>query len=94
MNALDVPLKNATRLSSKDAIKFTVSDEGDLKEAYQIWQMFFNGQLRAQPQIFAGPVFGTIPAEDVAIWIMNNQVPWRLNMQLHKYIWEPEARRT
>jgi len=38
------------------------------------------------------PVFGALPPQEVAAWVLASRLPLRLNLQLHKYLWGPEAR--
>jgi 7-carboxy-7-deazaguanine synthase len=42
--------------------------------------------------LLISPVFGRIPAHRVAAWILESRLPLRLNLQLHKILWGPEAR--
>jgi 7-carboxy-7-deazaguanine synthase len=42
--------------------------------------------------VLISPVFGVVSPRDAARWILQSGAPLRLNMQLHKYIWGPEAR--
>ncbi len=37
------------------------------------------------------PVFGAIEPRRIAEWITAENVPVRFQLQLHKYIWEPDA---
>jgi 7-carboxy-7-deazaguanine synthase len=37
-------------------------------------------------------VFGAIDPRRLAEWILDDRLPVRLNLQLHKIIWSPEAR--
>lgn len=95
INFLEIPMENVTRLTGKDVVKFTVVSEDDLKEAYNVWSNYLTGRnLIDEPQIFCGPVWGKMEPKDVASWILQYKLPWRLNLQLHKYIWNPNARRT
>ena len=42
---------------------------------------------------FIFPVFGKINAEDIVSFMKQNQMTYaRLQLQLHKYIWDPEKR--
>lgn len=93
IDPLGTMMKNASRLSSKDAIKFTVKDREDITEAYAAWNML--SQI-TNAQVFCGPVWGSgnITPGGVADWILEHRLPWRLNIQVHKYIWPPDARRT
>jgi 7-carboxy-7-deazaguanine synthase len=38
------------------------------------------------------PVFGKIDAQTLARWILQDRLDVRLQLQLHKLIWDPEHR--
>ena len=48
--------------------------------------------LTGRVPVLISPVFGAVALPEVAAWIVNSRQPLRLNLQLHKYIWGPEAR--
>ena len=39
------------------------------------------------------PVHGRLDPKNLVEWMLRDRLPARLNLQLHKYIWEPETRR-
>jgi 7-carboxy-7-deazaguanine synthase len=94
IEVLDTVMENVSRLTAKDVIKFTVANDADLKQAYGVWLNFFADRGPDSPMIFCGPVWDKMEPSKVAQWILMHKLPWRLNIQLHKYIWAPEARRT
>jgi 7-carboxy-7-deazaguanine synthase len=89
----DIVWQNMLQLRPKDAIKFTVADKNDLAQATTLYNKL-RYQIDLGVQFFVGPVWGKIEPAEVVEWILNNQLPWRLNLQVHKYIWDPEARET
>lgn len=38
------------------------------------------------------PVFGRLENADLASWILEDRIPVRLQLQLHKFIWSPDTR--
>jgi hypothetical protein len=46
------------------------------------------------PEFYCGPVWGKLEPSEVVDFILSNKLPWRLNIQAHKYIWLADARRT
>jgi len=48
--------------------------------------------LAGRVPLLISPVFGAVPLQEAAAWILESCLPLRLNLQLHKYIWGPEAR--
>lgn len=89
----DTVWQNAIRLGEDDAIKFTVTSKSDLSQAYSTYQAV---KLHISPrvQVFCGPVWGKFEPAEVVQWILDHKLPWKLNLQVHKYIWNPDARRT
>lgn len=82
-------LKNLDDLTGRDELKCVVSDRQDFDWALATirpWQSW-----ERHPVLFA-PVFGVLPPAQLAAWILATRLPLRLNMQIHKYIWHPEAR--
>jgi 7-carboxy-7-deazaguanine synthase len=81
---------NVNRLKSGDAIKFVVKGEQDLEEARLLTQLFQKNEVKAE--LFVGAAWGHI--DDIALidYIKNHQLPWRLNVQVHKHIWAPDLR--
>jgi 7-carboxy-7-deazaguanine synthase len=42
--------------------------------------------------VLVSPAYGRLPPSKLATWILEAKLPLRLNLQLHKYIWPPDAR--
>jgi 7-carboxy-7-deazaguanine synthase len=80
---------NLELLTAQDEIKFVVSDRLDFTWALEVIR---NHHLHKRVAVLISPVFGQVPLTEVAAWIIESGLPLRLNPQLHKYIWGPEAR--
>lgn len=83
-------LENFSCLTEIDSVKFVVSNHIDLNRAEEIIRTF---DLTARCCVFLGPVFGEIHPDTIVSFMkehMLNQV--RLQLQLHKYIWDPARR--
>jgi 7-carboxy-7-deazaguanine synthase len=89
---LDIRGANRDNLSTRDAIKFTVKDEEDLHEAARVWMSI--GAMMDPPLIYVGKVWEAtkISDADVVEFILDEKLPWRLNVQLHKHIWPADQR--
>lgn len=75
-------------LDDTDVIKFVVGSIEDLQQARDF--IFAHTTLA---NIFVSPVFGMIePSVIVDFLKENNLTDWRVQLQLHKYIWEPKKR--
>lgn len=80
---------NLALLTPRDEVKFVVSEEADFAWALEIIRQ---NQLLDRAPVLISPVFGQVPAQEAANWILTSRLPLRLNLQLHKYIWGPETR--
>lgn len=83
-------LENFLYFGEKNVIKFVVSDHTDLERAYELCE---NELRESRCQIYLSPVFGKI--EPVEIVEFMKEKKWgkaRLQLQLHKIIWDPEKR--
>lgn len=73
-------------LTPHDVIKFVVGDKEDLQEALD----FYN-KLAFPPIVYLSPVFGKIEPEKLVHFILNNKLwNWKVQLQIHKIIWEPD----
>ena len=80
---------NLEWLTPRDEVKFVVADRQDFLWAVGVIQEYgLSGRL----PLLISPVFGQAPAQEAAAWILESRLPLRLNLQLHKYLWGPEAR--
>ena len=82
-------LKNLEYLTSVDELKFVVADRRDFDWALKTLEPYRAWERHA---VLMSPAFGVLPPSDLAAWILGARLPLRLNLQLHKYIWRPEAR--
>ena len=81
--------ENIPLLKPRDQIKFVLSDREDFE-----WAV---GILRQHPdlkerEILFSPAYGLLDPSRLAEWILEDGVPARLQLQIHKYIWDPETR--
>jgi 7-carboxy-7-deazaguanine synthase len=80
---------NLECLTPRDEVKFVISGRDDFSWALEVIRA--HGLAGGLPLLIS-PVFGQVPAQEVAAWILESRLPLRLNLQLHKYLWGPEAR--
>ena len=81
---------NLAALERKDQIKFVILDEKDYQYAREFTARHALGS-RVDEIIFS-PVFGQLPPRTLAEWILRDGLEVRMGLQLHKFIWEPDAR--
>ncbi len=76
--------QNLSLLTRQDAIKFVLCDEGDYRWASQMLQQH---QLAAKCEVLFSPVHGEMDATRLAEWILRDRLPVRMQVQLHKLLW-------
>ena len=77
-------------LERKDQIKFVILDEADYHYAREFLDRH-RVRSRVDEVVFS-PVFGQLAPRELAEWILRDGLEVRLGLQLHKFIWEPDAR--
>ncbi len=82
--------ENLRVLEPKDEIKFVILDENDFRYACNFVQE--HGLKRRVNEIIFSPVFGQLEPRRLAEWILRDGLEVRMGLQLHKFIWDPEAR--
>jgi 7-carboxy-7-deazaguanine synthase len=70
-------------------IKFVISNRADYEWAERIVREY--GLPRRCTVLFS-PAFGAMPPRDLAAWLLEDSLEVRLNIQLHKYIYDPDER--
>jgi len=79
---------NLPLLIAHDEIKFVLCDESDYQWAKQIMQQY---QLAAKCQVLFSPVHGVLNATQLAEWILRDHLAVRMQVQLHKLLWNNAA---
>jgi 7-carboxy-7-deazaguanine synthase len=81
---------NLDLVSAGDEVKFVIRDRADFDYAVDV---VARHDLAARvAAILFSPVFGVLPPDQLAQWILAAHAPVRLQLQAHKYIWAPETR--
>ncbi|WP_028236005.1 putative 7-carboxy-7-deazaguanine synthase QueE [Pseudobutyrivibrio sp. MD2005] len=83
-------LTNFDCLTSKDTVKFVCSNVNELDKVCEIVDRY---RISDKCTCLISPVFGKIePADMVDYMINHNRNDIRLQLQLHKFIWDPNKR--
>lgn len=83
-------LENFEILEKKDTVKFVSGSIEDLKKAFEIIRKY---DLSRRCHVYISPVFGSIePAKIVDFMVENKLNDVNLQLQLHKFIWDPNMR--
>jgi 7-carboxy-7-deazaguanine synthase len=83
-------IENFGYLRKNDTVKFVISDEKDMARAAEIVKEY---RLDERFTVYFSTAFSRIkPADVVAYMIEHKLNRVKLQLQLHKYIWEPDKR--
>lgn len=77
--------ENLPLLTAHDEIKFVLCDEADYRWAKQIMQQH---HLAEKCPVLFSPVHGVLNTTQLAEWILHDRLPVRLQVQLHKLLWD------
>lgn len=82
--------KNLENLSDKDVLKFVVGSTEDLDQMKDVIE---NRATPLKCQIFVSPIFGDIEPSTIVDYILEHDLETcRVQLQLHKFIWDPNKR--
>jgi 7-carboxy-7-deazaguanine synthase len=81
---------NLARLGPRDEVKFVIADRADYEYAKEILARHDLGHRRGA--VLFSPAYGILDAKDLAAWVLADRLCVRVQLQLHKLIWGPEAR--
>jgi 7-carboxy-7-deazaguanine synthase len=81
--------ENLALLRASDEVKFVLAGEDDYRWAVDI---VARHALAGRCPVNFSPVFGRLDPTELAGWILRDRLPVRLNLQLHKILWDPAAR--
>ena len=81
---------NMDRLTSTDEVKFVIRDRADYEYARDVVSRFaLSGRVRA---VLFSPVHGVLDPKPLAEWVLADRLQVRVQLQVHKYIWDPLTR--
>ena len=82
--------ENIPHLTRRDEVKFVIGSREDYE-----WS---RTQVRAHDLparvncVLFSPIFGRIEPRQIVEWVLEDKLPVRFQLQMHKFIWEPRAR--
>lgn len=82
--------ENIPLLTPRDQIKFVLTNRADYEWAKE---QLIAHQLTNNTDVLFSPVHGELEAKTLAAWILEDKLPVRLQIQLHKYLWGNEPGR-
>ena len=73
----------------KDEVKFVIASLVDWKYAQDVIERY---DLTTRAKILVSPAWDSIDLKQLADWVSASGMDIRMQLQLHKYVWGPEAR--
>ncbi|MCK6479454.1 MAG: radical SAM protein [Planctomycetaceae bacterium] len=75
---------NLDLLTERDEVKFVLADRADYEWARTVVRERLAGR---PPAILLSPVHGALAPADLVSWMLEDRLPARLNLQIHKVVW-------
>ena len=82
--------QNLARLRPRDEVKFVVKDRADYEYARGV--IAAHDLPRRAAAIHISPVHGVLDPKTLSEWVLADNLPVRVQLQLHKYIWDAATR--
>jgi 7-carboxy-7-deazaguanine synthase len=82
--------ENLKHLRPIDELKFVIADRGDYEWMLRVVR---ERGLEGRVNILLSTAFGLIEPRQVVEWMLEDGLRARFQLQIHKYIWSPAARR-
>jgi 7-carboxy-7-deazaguanine synthase len=82
---------NLEHCGKRDQVKFVICDRTDYQWARV--KCDEHGLAERFGEVLFSPCAGSLPARELADWIVADRLPVRLQIQLHKYLWGDEPGR-
>ena len=82
--------ENFALLEKKDTVKFVAGSRADLERALEIIREF---RLTERCSVYISPVFGELKPAEIVNFMLENKLNWvNVQLQMHKFIWDPNMR--
>jgi 7-carboxy-7-deazaguanine synthase len=82
--------ENLDRLRPHDEVKFVIKDRADYEYARNLVRQRDLASRAAA--VHFSPVHGEMDLRTLSEWVLADRLPVRVQVQLHKYIWDPSTR--
>ena len=76
-------------IKNSDEVKFVICSRADYEWSKEIISQY---GLEERCKVLLSPGFGMLQPRDLAAWIIEDRLKVRLNIQIHKYIFDPGER--
>ena len=80
---------NLAHITPRDELKFVLRDRADYE--WMRAAIRERALVERTPNLLASTVFGALSPRELVNWVVSDALPVRVQLQLHKFIWEPTA---
>jgi 7-carboxy-7-deazaguanine synthase len=80
---------NLSHIGPRDELKFVLASRTDYEWARDVVRE--RRLFERTPNLLLSTVFGALATRDVVRWVLEDALPVRVQLQMHKYIWPPDA---
>ncbi|MEZ4329117.1 MAG: radical SAM protein [Polyangiales bacterium] len=81
--------ENIAHLTPRDEVKFVLADRADYEWARDVVRE--HALAERVGDVLMSCVFGELSPRDLVAWTLEDALPVRVQLQMHKYIWAPDA---
>lgn len=81
--------ENIEYLKTKDEVKFVIGSREDYDWSKEKIREY---NLTKRVQVLFSPIFEKIEPLEIVNWILEDKLDVRFQLQIHKFIWQPETR--
>jgi 7-carboxy-7-deazaguanine synthase len=80
---------NLDHITPRDELKFVLKS----REDYEFMRAVVAERRLADrtPNLLASTVFGALATRDLVAWVLEDRLPVRVQLQMHKFVWPPDA---
>jgi len=79
---------NLRDMTLKDELKFVILDRADYDWSRKILEKY---AIHKKTQVLFSPVYEKLDLKDLTKWVLEDNLPVRIQTQLHKVIWSKDA---
>ncbi|MEO8875580.1 MAG: radical SAM protein [Polyangiaceae bacterium] len=80
---------NLEHITESDELKVVLASREDYEWLRKILEE--KSLIARTPKILASTVFGKLAPKDLVAWVLEDKLPVRVQIQMHKVIWAPDA---
>lgn len=83
-------MENIPHLAKRDEVKLVIGSREDYE--WSRGMVREHGLAERVNCVLFSPIFGRIDPKQIVEWMLEDKLPVRFQLQMHKFIWEPRAR--